>query len=110
VSNEQIKNGRGPVGPRQVWTWSRVDGEIRRHRVRPIVHKVYGPGERTVEDIPLWIEDLPDGWARWPDDYLYDTPEAARQAAQEHYLQIAKHAQGVLARLAPPTPIAEEGR
>jgi hypothetical protein len=109
-AGDQGASRPAPVGPRQVWTWSRVDGEIRRHRVRPIIHKVYWMGERMVEDIPLWLEDLPDGWARWPDDYLHDSPEAARQAARDHYLKVVQHAQGVLARLATPPPIAEEGR
>lgn len=74
-------------GPRQVWTWSRVDGSILQHRVRP--SKVKG----------CWLEEYPSGWSISPAAYYCDSREEAERQARAYFQQIANDAQAVLSRL-----------
>lgn len=83
-------------GPRQVWIWSRVDGSLMQHRVRP--GKLKG----------CWIEERPTGWEQYPEYFLCDSPDEAIRQARAHFQRIARNAQAVLARLAPPAPSAED--
>lgn len=76
-------------GPRQVWTWSRVDGGVRQHRVTPAV------------DDDVWLEDHPNGWSEWPASLLCNTPEEAVHEAREHFRRVAAEAGRVLSRLPP---------
>ncbi len=75
-------------GPRQVWTWSRVDGSVLQRMVRPSKFEGY------------WIEEYPWGWTQWPDGWLCDSPEEAARQAREHFQRIVRDAQAVLARIA----------
>lgn len=79
-------------GPRQVWTWSRIDGSITQHLVRP----------SKLAD--CWVEDWDDsysyGWQRWPEQYLCSSPEEAARQARAHFQRISDETQAILARIA----------
>jgi hypothetical protein len=80
-------------GPRQVWTWSRIDGSVKQHRVRP-----------SVFDEGCWVEEWGNecswGWQQWPEAYLCNSPEEAARQARDHFQRIISDAQMVLARIA----------
>jgi hypothetical protein len=80
-------NRTADEGPRQVWTWSRIDGSVMRHRVRP--SKFEG----------CWLEEYPYGWSLWPEDYFCDSAEEATRQAREHFRRIANDARAVLAQI-----------
>lgn len=75
------------AGPRQVWTWSRIDGTVQRHRVRPAKFEA------------CWVEECSNGWMMWTEDFLCESPEQALQQARAHFEKIVRDAQAVLARI-----------
>jgi hypothetical protein len=83
-------------GPRQVWMWSRVDGSVTRHRVRPAGRQ------------DCWIEEWPLGWNQYPETHLCNSPDEAARQAREHFERIMQRTQAVLARLADPAPCRQE--
>ena len=74
-------------GPRQVWTWSRIDGSVTQHMVRP----------SKIAD--CWIEEYAGGWHLRPAYSLCDSHDEAVRQARAQFQKIAVRAQSVLDKL-----------
>lgn len=74
-------------GPRQVWMWSRMDGTVTRHRVRPS------------KFVDCWVEEYSNGWTLWGPERLCSSPEEAAYQARDHFRRQRDRAMEILARI-----------